>query len=106
MYGMNANSVLLISFNPLSASPSVSCVFPSVSCVCPSAMCILLCQADIKQLKLQLEAASGDIDILLTCEWPASVTLATPPGSLPEGLQAAGDLFTCCSCCSSHLHYS
>lgn len=49
-------------------------------------------QADIDSLKLQLEAASGDVDILLTCEWPESITLATPPGSVSEITSQTGDL--------------
>ena len=45
----------------------------------------------MNRLKLQLEGAAGDIDLLLTCEWPEGILLATPPGSTPEGLNSPGD---------------
>ena len=44
---------------------------------------ILCSQEDVRKLERALEEATGDIDILLTCEWPADVTAATPPGSAP-----------------------
>lgn len=47
-------------------------------------------QADVNKLKLQLEGAAGDVDLLLTCEWPEGVLFATPPGSTPEGLNTSG----------------
>ena len=37
-----------------------------------------------------MEDSEGDVDILLTCEWPAGVTQGVTPGSLPEGLDASG----------------
>ena len=40
-------------------------------------------QEDTRKLERALEEATGDVDILLTCEWPADVTAATPPGSAP-----------------------
>ena len=47
-------------------------------------------QADVDQVKKELEKASGDVDLLLTCEWPDGILLATPPGSTPEGLFKSG----------------
>ncbi|KAL0037433.1 hypothetical protein WJX79_008053 [Trebouxia sp. C0005] len=47
-------------------------------------------QADVNRLKVQLESASGDVDLLLTCEWPQDILLATPAGSLPERINKSG----------------
>ena len=47
-------------------------------------------QADINRLKDQIQGASGDIDLLLTCEWPENLLLALPPGSAPEGVTPSG----------------
>ncbi|KAL0053002.1 hypothetical protein WJX82_011315 [Trebouxia sp. C0006] len=47
-------------------------------------------QADVNRLKVQLKSASGDVDLLLTCEWPEDILLATPAGSLPEGINKTG----------------
>ena len=47
-------------------------------------------QEDVKKLERALEQATGDIDILLTCEWPADVTAATPPGSAPAEVSMPG----------------
>ena len=47
-------------------------------------------QEDVQALELAAEEAIGDVDILLTCEWPADVTAATPPGSAPSEASTAG----------------
>ncbi len=47
-------------------------------------------QEDVRKLERALEQATGDIDILLTCEWPADVTAATPPGSAPAEVSTPG----------------
>ena len=44
----------------------------------------------MQALELAAEEAIGDVDILLTCEWPADVTAATPPGSAPAEASTAG----------------
>ena len=36
-------------------------------------------QADVVRLKQAVERADGDIDLLLTCEWPAGVTAGAAP---------------------------
>ncbi len=53
--------------------------------------CTCIIQADVNRLKVTLESASGDVDLLLTCEWPEDILLATPAGSLPEGINKTGD---------------
>ncbi len=40
-------------------------------------------QADVKRLEADVDAASGDVDIFLTCEWPAGVGAAVPAALLP-----------------------
>lgn len=64
-------------------------------------------QEDVKKLERALEQATGDVDILLTCEWPADVTAATLPGSAPAEASSAGDpahnldimfMYYCSSC--------
>ena len=47
-------------------------------------------QADVNRLKDQLQGASGDVDLLLTCEWPENLLLSLPPGSAPEGVNPSG----------------
>lgn len=46
-------------------------------------------QADVKRLKDAAERADGDIDILLTCEWPEGVTAGAAP--LPDGANRTSD---------------
>lgn len=46
-------------------------------------------QADVKKLKSAIER-SGDIDFLLTCEWPMDVAQTSP---LPAGVPASGVAF-------------
>lgn len=41
-------------------------------------------QADLKVLHQSIDKAEGDIDFLLTLEWPANVTALCAPGTLPE----------------------
>ncbi|CAK0784495.1 hypothetical protein CVIRNUC_007699 [Coccomyxa viridis] len=55
----------------------------------PSA-CRHFTKEDVQALELAAEEAVGDVDILLTCEWPADVTAATPPGSAPAEASTAG----------------
>ncbi len=33
-----------------------------------------------------MDAASGDMDVFLTCEWPAGVCAAVPPALLPPDM--------------------
>jgi hypothetical protein len=40
-------------------------------------------QTDVQSLEAALERAQGDVDILLTCQWPAHVTAAAPPDTAP-----------------------
>lgn len=47
-------------------------------------------QADINRLKDQIQGASGDIDLLLTCEWPENLLLSLPPDSAPQGVNPSG----------------
>ena len=58
-------------------------------------------QEDVQALELAAEEAIGDVDILLTCEWPTDVTAAVPPGSAPAEASTAGRSlhtgFTACS---------
>lgn len=52
---------------------------------------IMMClQEDVKKLERALEEASGDVDVLLTCEWPFDVSAATPPGSAPAEASQPG----------------
>ena len=37
----------------------------------------------MKRLEADVDAASGDVDIFLTCEWPAGVCAAVPAALLP-----------------------
>lgn len=55
-------------------------------------MCV---QEDVRKLDRALEEASGDVDVLLTCEWPADVSAATPPGSAPAEASQPGAPPTC-----------
>ena len=48
-------------------------------------------QEDVQALEFAAEEGIGDVDILLTCEWPADVTAATPPGSAPADASTAGE---------------
>ena len=48
-------------------------------------------------LKAQVEASSGDIDIFLSCEWPAGITSTLIPSSLPKGLSTTGQAQTALS---------
>ena len=52
--------------------------------------CAVYVQADVQRLKAEVEASSGDIDIFLTCEWPAGITSTLTPSSLPKGLSTTG----------------
>ncbi len=47
-------------------------------------------QADVDRLTKAVETTEGDIDLLLTCEWPAGVTDGLPAGSLPAGVAGSG----------------
>lgn len=41
-------------------------------------------QADLKLLEAEIQEAEGDIDFLLTADWPAKVMALCAPGSVPE----------------------
>ncbi len=47
-------------------------------------------QEDVRALERAVDTAEGDVDILLTCEWPVDVTAAVPPGSAPADLGSTG----------------
>ncbi len=47
-------------------------------------------QEDVRALERAVDRAEGDVDILLTCEWPADVTAAVPPGSAPADVGSKG----------------
>lgn len=47
-------------------------------------------QADVNRLKDQIQGASGDVDLLLTCEWPENLLLSLPPDSAPQGVNPSG----------------
>ena len=47
-------------------------------------------QTDVDRLKDQIQGASGDVDLLLTCEWPENLLLSLPPDSAPEGVNPSG----------------
>ena len=49
-------------------------------------------QADVNRLKDQIQGASGDVDLLLTCEWPEGLLLALPPNNPPEGVKTSGNI--------------
>lgn len=55
----------------------------------------------MRLLELGLETSDGDVDVFLTCEWPALVTAATPPGSIPEGASGVPDHCSPASCVPS-----
>jgi hypothetical protein len=40
----------------------------------------------VKRLEAAVDAASGDMDVFLTCEWPAGVCAAVPPALLPPDM--------------------
>ncbi|MEW5297133.1 MAG: hypothetical protein WDW36_000361 [Sanguina aurantia] len=42
-------------------------------------------QADVARLKTALQGMEGDVDVLLTCEWPAGVTRGIPDSLLQPG---------------------
>ncbi len=44
----------------------------------------------MQRLKTEVEASSGDVDIFLSCEWPADITSTLIPSSLPKGLSTTG----------------
>eukprot|EP00798_Chlamydomonas_sp_ICE-L_P008736 gene8736-33598_t len=44
------------------------------------------CEADVQKLKDELNNLEGDVDILLTCEWPKAIAAGVPAAQLPEGL--------------------
>lgn len=47
-------------------------------------------QADFDRLKDQIQGASGDVDLLLTCEWPENLLLSLSPDNAPEGVNPSG----------------
>lgn len=46
--------------------------------------------ADVDRLKLGLAKAEGDIDVLLTCEWPAGLCDGLPDTAKPQGVPLDG----------------
>ena len=50
-------------------------------------------QADLAAAEAALASAQNDVDVLLTCEWPAGVLACLPPGPRPAGdTKGAGPL--------------
>lgn len=47
-------------------------------------------QTDVSRLKSELQNAAGDIDFLLTNEWPEAVMQGVAPEQLPKGTSTAG----------------
>lgn len=47
--------------------------------------------ADVDRLKLGLAKAEGDVDVLLTCEWPAGLCDGLPDAAKPPGLSLDGE---------------
>lgn len=47
-------------------------------------------QADVARVTTEVEQSEGDVDLLLTCEWPADVASGLPAASLPAGADAPG----------------
>jgi hypothetical protein len=47
-------------------------------------------QADVARVTTEVEQSEGDVDLLLTCEWPADVAGGLPAASLPAGVDAPG----------------
>lgn len=45
---------------------------------------------EIKSLEEEVSKAEGDIDFLLTVDWPAGVEALCPPGSVPENISKPG----------------
>jgi hypothetical protein len=46
--------------------------------------------ADVDRLKLALAKAEGDIDVLLTCEWPAGLCDELPDAAKPQDVRLDG----------------
>lgn len=42
------------------------------------------------RLTREVESAEGDIDLLLTCEWPADVAGGLAASAIPAGVDAGG----------------
>lgn len=53
----------------------------------PLQVCRHYAQGDVARLKHQLMVLPGEVDLLLTCEWPAGILQQLPAGSadLPGG---------------------
>eukprot|EP00873_Tetraselmis_striata_P042256 jgi/Tetstr1/462520/TSEL_007509.t1 len=48
-------------------------------------------EMDIAKLKLAADGA-GDIDVFLTCQWPAGLLAGVPPPLRPKGMEGGGNL--------------
>ena len=61
-------------------------------------------QADVKRLEAAVDSASRDVDIFLTCEWPAGVTAAVPAALQPQGVAPSAGVAALCvlSTCRGH----
>ena len=44
----------------------------------------------MRALEQAVDLAEGDVDIFITCEWPADVTAAVPPQSAPADAGSKG----------------
>lgn len=47
-------------------------------------------RADVEQLKAALQQMDGELDLLLTCEWPQGLLGGVPKNLVPSGAQEAG----------------
>ncbi|KAL4423189.1 hypothetical protein ABPG77_000322 [Micractinium sp. CCAP 211/92] len=52
--------------------------------------CRYYMESDVDRLKLGLAKAEGDVDVLLTCEWPAGLCDGLPDAAKPPGLSLDG----------------
>lgn len=52
--------------------------------------CRYYAESDVDRLKLGLAKAEGDIDVLLTCEWPAGLCDGLPDTAKPQGVPLDG----------------
>lgn len=55
-----------------------------------AAGCRFYTEADLAALRLQLQHVDGDVDVLLTSEWPDGVCAGLPDAALPAGALVAG----------------
>lgn len=52
--------------------------------------CRYFTESDVEKLKLGIAQAEGDVDVLLTCEWPAGLCDGLPEAAKPQGIKLDG----------------